>query len=118
MRAHSNAAFLVVAIDLPLLSLGTLGYLRELRNPLQFATCYRSFGSNSLEPLCAIYEPKAFPAMLNFLAHGVTCPRRMLQQLGVIGIQQLGSSDVLMNVNTPKEFESILPALRFQNELN
>ena len=55
--AHPEAAWLVVACDLPFLSRATLDHLLAHRDPSRLATAYRSSHDGLPEPLCAIYEP-------------------------------------------------------------
>jgi molybdopterin-guanine dinucleotide biosynthesis protein A len=62
---HPEAAWLVLACDLPLLDTATLAHLVRCRAPQSAATAYRSSRDGLPEPLCAIWEPAvpaAFPA--------------------------------------------------------
>jgi molybdopterin-guanine dinucleotide biosynthesis protein A len=57
-RAHPEAAWLVVACDMPLLDEGTLVALRRGRLEGLEAVAYESGdGSGRPHPLCAVYEP-------------------------------------------------------------
>ena len=57
------------------------------------------------EPLVTIWEPKAYPIMLQFLAQGISCPRKVLINSDV---ELLETDDVyIYNVNTPEEFDSV-----------
>ena len=57
------------------------------------------------EPLVTIWEPKAYPIMLQFLAQGISCPRKVLINSDV---KLLETDDVyIYNVNTPEEFDSV-----------
>lgn len=75
---HSpDAAWLVVDCDLPGLGAETLLPLVEHRDPFRFATAYE--GSGELpEPFCTLYEPKARPRLLQYLATGSNDPRALL----------------------------------------
>ncbi len=74
--AHPQAAWLVVACDLPLLDVSTLQHLIARRDPSRLATAFRSRHDGLPEPLCAIYEPAAGTALQEFLATGRNCPRK------------------------------------------
>src|SRR5690348_13469845 len=56
---HPEAAWLVLACDLPLLDQQTLEHLLRSRHPEREATAYRSSHDGLPEPLCAIYEPSS-----------------------------------------------------------
>ena len=101
-RQDPNSAWLVVACDLPLLDAATIGYLLKNRNPSAIATAFRSPVDEFPEPLIAIWEPKAYPALLSFLAQGFSCPRKVLINSPV---ELLTAPDpmALRNANTPEE---------------
>ena len=107
MRSHPHAAWLVVAVDLPRLDLCCLSRLLQEREPLRFATVYRSQDQAFLEPLCAVYEPKFLPAGLAALGLGMTCPGRVLESLRIKEAHQQSSSAALANVNTPVDYEQV-----------
>lgn len=81
MRAHPQAAWLVLAVDLLRLQESTLAFLVDHRNPLRFATAFS--GEKGLEPLCAIWEPKAREALAHFWAGGISCPKKVLDKLAI-----------------------------------
>ena len=101
-QANPDAAWLVVACDLPLLDAGTLQNLIARRDPARPATAYRSGQDGLPEPLCAIYEPASAAALQEFLATGRTCPRKFLIQSATLLLDQ-PSPQALDNVNTPEE---------------
>jgi molybdopterin-guanine dinucleotide biosynthesis protein A len=100
--AHPEAAWLVLAIDLPLLDAATLQNLIARRDPARIATAYRSSHDGLPEPLCAIYEPAAAPAIAAWLAAGRNCPRKFLIQSDTLLLEQPNPHS-LDNVNTPDE---------------
>jgi len=55
---HPEAAWLMLACDLPLLDELTLAHLVRSRAPERVATAYRSSHDGLPEPLCAIWEPR------------------------------------------------------------
>ncbi len=78
--AHPQAAWLVLACDLPLLDEATLAHLVRARDPARVATAYRSSHDGLPEPLCAIYEPRSGALAAAYVAGGHHCPRKFLQR--------------------------------------
>jgi molybdopterin-guanine dinucleotide biosynthesis protein MobB len=105
LRTHPDAAWLVLACDLPFLDAKTLEELIAQRNPLKVATAYISANDGLPEPLCAIYEPRAYARLLQFMALGFTCPRKALIHSNV-ELLALGNPRALDNVNLPGEYEA------------
>jgi molybdenum cofactor guanylyltransferase len=101
-----QAAWLVLACDLPLLDDRTLAYLVSAREPRALATAYRSSHDGLPEPLCAIWEPRSHDALAAYAAEGRDCPRKFLIRNGA---QLLDEPDprALDNVNTPLEYGAI-----------
>ena len=102
MRTFPRTAFLVVACDLPNLQIEQLEFLVKNRNAKAFATCYESPLDGGPEPLCSIYEPKSFSALMKVWVNGKSCPRKMLFNRSV-EILPIQDSRFLMNANTPEE---------------
>ena len=103
-RHDPNAAWLVVACDLPLLDAETLEFLIKNRNLSAVATAFKSPQSEDSfpEPLITIWEPRAYPILLSFLAQGISCPRKVLINSD-IELLNAPNIEALMNVNTPEE---------------
>jgi len=99
---HPEAAWLVVACDLPLLDDATLVALLTRRDPGRLATAFRSATDGLPEPLCAIYEPASRAAILAQVAAGRNCPRKFLMAHDVLLVEP-GASAALENANTPAE---------------
>ena len=78
LRLDPNAAWLVVACDLPLLSETTLAHLVQHRQPARLATAFQSPENEWPEPLITIWEPASYPQLLRFLSLGYSCPRKTL----------------------------------------
>jgi len=125
-RQNPDTAWIVVACDLPLLDESTLQYLLQHRKAMALATCFRQpeapegweapKGETGFpEPLITIWEPKSYPVLLQFLAQGISCPRKVLLNTEV---QLLHAPDprTLLNVNTPEEREMISPQLSPQSD--
>jgi molybdenum cofactor guanylyltransferase len=103
--ARPDAAWLVVACDLPHLTVATIDHLVSHRDPARIATAYRSSRDGLPEPLCAIYEPAAGAALQAFLATGRDCPRKFLSNSDTLLLAQ-PDPQALDNVNTPDELAS------------
>lgn len=108
---HPDAAWLVLACDLPLLDQRTLEHLLRSRHPQRQSTAYRSSHDGLPEPLCAIYEPSSREAIRAYVASGRDCPRKFLINADAALIDQ-PDPDALDNVNTPKEHGSALERVR------
>jgi molybdenum cofactor guanylyltransferase len=102
---HPDAAWLVLACDLPLLDQETLAHLLRSRRPERQATAYRSTHDGLPEPLCAIYEPSSREAMRAHVASGRDCPRKFLINASTELIDQ-PQPGALDNVNTPQDYGS------------
>ena len=114
-RTHPGKALLVIACDLPLLDAATLAALVAARNPNQIATAFigpQSDGPHGglPEPLCAIYEPAAYPRMLEFLGRGITCPRKVLINSPAHLIAPPNVS-TLANANDPEAYKEALKSI-------
>ena len=103
LRAHPQAAWLVLACDLPFLDAATLQQLIAARDPQRVATAFRSSHDGKPEPLCAIYEPRAAAAIDAWLAGGQQCPRGMLAHADV-ALLTLRAPQALDNVNSAAEY--------------
>lgn len=101
-RENPDAAWLVVATDLPLMDKATLQYLVDHRNVSAVATTFESPFDGLPEPLITIWEPKAYSILLSFLAQGYSCPRKALRNNNVHVIKA-PHPEKLMNVNTQEE---------------
>lgn len=101
-RQAPEAAWLVVACDLPLVDLPALKELIGQRNPSRLATAFHNPETNFPEPLITLWEPRAYPVLLQFLAQGYSCPRKVLINSDVKVVQP-ERPEVLRNVNTPEE---------------
>jgi molybdopterin-guanine dinucleotide biosynthesis protein A len=105
-REQPDRAWLVIACDLPLVDAKVLQHLVNNRNPSSMATAYKSTYNGFPEPLMTIYEPKSYPTLLQFLAQGYSCPRKVLINSDITLLQS-PETDALANVNTPEELERI-----------
>jgi molybdopterin-guanine dinucleotide biosynthesis protein A len=104
-RENPDAAWLVIACDLPLMDEDTLRNLVAWRNSSSVATAYHSPVTEFPEPLIAIWEPKSYPILLSYLAQGYSCPRKVLINTDIT-LLNAPEPEALTNVNTPEEMES------------
>ncbi|RSK37717.1 molybdenum cofactor guanylyltransferase [Hymenobacter metallilatus] len=102
LRLDPNAAWLVVACDLPFLSETTLAHLVQHRQPARLATAFQSPSTEWPEPLITIWEPASYPQLLRFLSLGYSCPRKTLINSDV-AVLPAPAPQELRNVNTPEE---------------
>lgn len=98
-----NAAWFVLAIDVPFVNEEIIKLLLKYRNPSKVATAIKGKGKEFVEPLITIYEPKAYPILLQYLAQGYSCPRKMLINSDVQIVEV--DPHFIRNINTTKEFE-------------
>lgn len=98
-----DIAWLVIACDLPFISESEIISLLEKRDPSKIATTFKATDKDFPEPLITIWEPKAYPVLLKFLAQGVSCPRKVLINSDIKEIL-LENSKIVANVNTPEEY--------------
>lgn len=105
-RQNPDAAWLIIACDLPLLDEATLQFLLENRDPSAIATAFRSPENEFPEPLVAIWEPKSYQVLLQFLAQGYSCPRKVMIN-SPVHLLDAPQPDALRNVNTPEEYAAV-----------
>jgi molybdopterin-guanine dinucleotide biosynthesis protein A len=110
LAAHPQVAWLVLACDLPFLSDAALAQLMHERDATALATAFRSAHDGLPEPLCAIWEPAAGPALAAYQAEGHRCPRKFLIRHAAPLLEPLDRR-ALDNVNTPEEYAQALAAI-------
>lgn len=110
MTSYPDAAWLVLACDLPFVRSATIARLLAERAPFRFATCYRSPHDERPEPLCTIYEAKSRLRLFQLLALGNLRPRRMLQNARIRLIATT-DEDELVNANDEIDVERALARL-------
>jgi molybdopterin-guanine dinucleotide biosynthesis protein A len=101
--AHPDAAWLVLACDLPHLDARTLDHLIERRSGA-VAVAYRSSHDSLPEPLCALYEPAARVLLEAHIAAGRHCPRKFLIDTAGVELLDQPNGRALDNVNTVDEY--------------
>lgn len=107
---YPEAAWLLLACDLPLLDEATLTQLVRSRAPERLATAYRSSHDGLPEPLCAIWEPRSAAPLAAYVGGGRQCPRRFLVGADTHMLDE-PNPRALENINTPEEYRSAMTAL-------
>ena len=105
-RENPDAAWLVIACDMPLVDGALLQHLTNNRSTKHIATAYHSHTTGFPEPLITIWEPKSYNGLLQFLAQGYSCPRKVLINSD-INLLQVADAEALSNVNTPEEMDRV-----------
>lgn len=106
-----NSAWLVVACDLPFVDKKTIEQLIASRDSRKMATAFQSPKNEFPEPLITIWEPKSYMRLLEFMALGYSCPRKVLINSD-INLLEANSKEALMNVNTPEELAEARAKIR------
>jgi molybdopterin-guanine dinucleotide biosynthesis protein A len=106
-----NAAWLVMACDLPFLTGKSLQILLDQRNVSVNATAFLSPFTNFPDPLITLWEPRAYGRMLHFLSLGYSCPRKVLIN-SEIELLDHPVPEELSNVNNREEYEAALQKLK------
>lgn len=106
-----DAAWMVLACDLPYLSKEVILKLIDGRSVLHMGTAFKLEDSPFPEPLMAIYEPSIYKRMLGFLSLGYACPRKVLINSEVKHIM-LEDKKIAFNANTPQDRQVVLDQLK------
>jgi molybdopterin-guanine dinucleotide biosynthesis protein A len=110
-RENPNAAWLVMAVDIPLADKAFLNELVEHRNPSKQATAFLNPATGFPDPLLTIWEPRSYPTLLQFLTQGYSCPRKTLINSDITLIETT-QANKLQNVNHPDEYEALVGQLK------
>lgn len=114
MQNNPKVAWLVLACDYPLMDKATLEQLIKNRNTKAVATAYQSLEAHQFpEPLVTIYEPKSFLTLLQFLALGYSCPRKMLINSNVHLLAPINKL-AFQNANEPAQMEAAIKHIQQQ----
>lgn len=107
-QEHPDAAWLVIACDMPLLDRPTIEYLINNRQPALPATAFRApaFDDDSPDPLLAIWEPRMRNIVVQRLHEKKRCARKTLVIAGV-HLLVPPNPEILSNVNTPEELAAV-----------
>lgn len=115
LETHPGRAILAIACDLPFLNDETLTRLVGSRSTTHWATAF-VHGDGFLEPLCAIYEPRAGQELHAYMkATGRLSPQEALRRHGVARLP-LADPEVLANMNHPFEYTDALARLKARGD--
>lgn len=103
-QENPDVAWLVLATDLPFVNDEVIKLLLKHRNPSKTATAIKGKNSQFPEPLITIWEPKSYTLLLNYLAQGYSCPRKVLlnSEIEIVEVDD----EFIRNINTPEEFDA------------
>ena len=102
MMSDPDAAWLVLACDLPYITREHIFDLIDHRSTSQQSTAYKLIDQPFPEPLIAIYEPNIYQRMLRFLSLGYACPRKVLINSDVKHVDLI-EEKIAFNANTQEE---------------
>lgn len=102
-QKNPNVAWLVLATDLPFVNNQVIELLLKHRNPSKAATTIKGKNKQFPEPLITIWEPKSYTLLLNYLAQGYSCPRKVLINSDVEIVEV--DDNLIRNINTPKDYK-------------
>jgi len=109
---HPQAAWLVIACDLPWLNDATIEQLLNQRDPEKMASAFTSVHHPGLpEPLCAIWEPQSRSVIDTAIAIDRRCPRKILINTETKLIEQLDPRS-MDNINHPEELATELAKMQ------
>lgn len=103
-QENPDVAWLVVATDLPFVNDEVIQLLLKHRNPSKIATTIKGKDKQFPEPLITIWEPKSYTLLLNYLAQGYSCPRKVLINSDVEIVEI--DDEFIRNINTPEDFKN------------
>lgn len=100
----TNNALLFAATDMPFLDEPTLKKLIQHRNPHKTITLFQQEQSGFLEPLCAIYEPGAYPKIKASMEKGIYAIHKIFarEEMETISYNE---KKPLTNINFPDQLE-------------
>lgn len=111
-RSYPNAAWLVVACDLPLLDTEALQYLLHHRNAAKMATSFTIDAEGLPEPMLAIWEPKGLANAIRHLETSKSsCPRKYLINSDT-ELVTTKHKHWLYNANTMEEYTDALSKVK------
>jgi len=102
---HSGAEWnLVVACDMPALSLALLGRLLQHAETALDARCVAAVSGRGPEPLCAVYHRACLPVVRRAAAEGRLRMTDLLGELGPVPVDS--ERQTIENINTPAEWSA------------
>ncbi len=115
-KSRPDAAWLVVACDMPLLSPDAVRHLIKARTGRRAATAYRSPDDGLPEPLCAIYEPDTLARFQHQVVIGKGLSPRSLLAHADVELIDPQYEGLLSNVNTVDDLARLLGAEKIEKD--
>lgn len=104
MDSDKNAAWLVVAVDLPHVNSEVIKKLVNNRDQTKSATCFKNPEKGWPEPLCTIWEPRAKETLVRYYNQEKYCPRKVLFNMEIKTIE-IDDKNILNNCNTVEDYQ-------------
>ncbi len=104
LKFSSSSAWLVVAIDMPLLNVAAIANLICHRDETKVATCFYDSSGKRPEPLVSIWESASLPLLETFVKNEGVSPRSFLEN-NDINLITIENADALLNINSKEELE-------------
>jgi molybdenum cofactor guanylyltransferase len=101
-----ESALLTVACDMPHLGHESIQHLLDERRLDAIATTLCVDSDGQPEPMATIWEPRAYPIIMQAISAGTTCPRRILMNHNTHRVISK-NPEQLTNVNTPEEWKQL-----------
>jgi molybdenum cofactor guanylyltransferase len=105
MKELPNACWLVVAVDMPHVSIEAINILINNRMPDRVATAFVSPVKGGADPLFALWEGSRYEQLKEFIElNQRACPRSVFKHFNGHLIESAVPDKVLSNINTPEEY--------------
>jgi molybdenum cofactor guanylyltransferase len=98
----SDKAWIAIAVDMPNVDYDAIKLLVANRDREKVATCFFNPQDNLPEPLITLWEPSAFPLILEFIEDGDSSPRSFLARSPVHQINA-DTGRLFLNINYPDQ---------------
>lgn len=110
-----SSSWLVVAVDMPLVTKEILQHLIDNRKPGNAVTCYWDSDHRFPEPLLSLWEAGIYSQVLEFYNNGNKSPRDFLMQTRTTILKPI-SSTLHLNINTPDDLRKFKSDLTDRKE--
>lgn len=104
LTSDPSSAWLVVAVDMPLVTKQVLQHLIDSRRRDAAVTCYWDSDHQYPEPLLCLWEAGVHSDLLEFYNRGKRSPREFLMETRTTILEPV-TSTLHLNINTPEELQ-------------
>jgi molybdenum cofactor guanylyltransferase len=101
-RLFPDKRWVIIAVDMPNINERAIEKLVGESDLKKIATCFINPDENAPEPLLTLWEPSAYPLLLQFMRLGNIGPRDFLK-MHPIHMLELPDHKLLLNVNSPDQ---------------